>query len=49
MDEQIELLRNELEKLVTITGSLGDSEVVSASQKLDRLVLKYYLLEANNK
>ena len=49
MDEQIELLRNKLEKLVTITGSLGGSEVVSASQKLDRLILKYYLSEANNK
>lgn len=43
MNEQIELLRNKLEKLIMEKGKLVDSEVVSLSQELDRLIYKYYL------
>lgn len=43
MNMQIELLRNKLEKLIVISESLVDSEVVSLSQELDELISKYYL------
>ena len=40
---QIELIREKLEKLIEITDSLMDSEIISVSQELDKLILKYYL------
>lgn len=43
MSTQIELLRNKLEKLIEVTESLIDSEVISLSQELDKLILRYYL------
>ncbi|MGV8979854.1 aspartyl-phosphate phosphatase Spo0E family protein [Clostridium sp.] len=45
MVEQMELVRSKLEKLITISGSLIDSEVVSLSQELDKLIFQYYLYE----
>lgn len=42
---ELELLRNKLEKLLEVTENLVDSEVVSLSQKLDKLILNYYFLE----
>jgi hypothetical protein len=45
MDEQVELLRTKLEKLISVTDSLVDSEVVSLSQELDKLISQYYLGE----
>ena len=43
MNEKIELLRKNLEKLISVSESLVDSEVVSGSQKLDKLISQYYL------
>jgi len=43
MNEEIELLRTKLEKLITVTENLADSEVVSLSQQLDKLISQYYL------
>lgn len=43
MDEQIELLRNKLEKLIAITESLVDSQIISLSEDLDKLIFEYYL------
>ena len=43
MSTQIELLRDKLEKLVAVTENLLDSEVVSLSQELDKLISRYYL------
>ncbi|MCB2310626.1 aspartyl-phosphate phosphatase Spo0E family protein [Clostridium tagluense] len=43
MIEQIELVRNKLEKLVAVTESLVDSEVISVSQELDKLIFQYYI------
>ena len=43
MNQEIELLRTELEELIAVTESLIDSEVVSLSQDLDRLIFRYYL------
>jgi hypothetical protein len=43
MSEQMELLKSKLEKLVAVTDSLIDSEVVSLSQELDKLISQYYL------
>ena len=45
MYEQVELLRSKLEKLISVTDSLVDSEVVSLSQELDKLISQYYLGE----
>ncbi|MGH4126001.1 MAG: aspartyl-phosphate phosphatase Spo0E family protein [Clostridium sp.] len=45
MNEQMELVRNKLEKLIAVTGSLVDNEVVSLSQELDKLIFQYYLCE----
>ena len=45
MSEQMELLRTKLEKLISVTDSLIDSEVVSLSQELDKLISQYYLGE----
>lgn len=45
MNEQIELLRNKLEKLIAVNESLVNSEVVSLSQELDKLIYQYYLCE----
>ena len=41
----MELLKNKLERLVSVTDSLIDSEVVSLSQELDKLISQYYLGE----
>ena len=43
MSEQEELLRSELENLVSVTDSLINSEVISLSQELDKLISQYYL------
>jgi len=45
MNDQIELVRIKLEKLIAVTGNLIDSEVVSLSQELDKLISQYYLGE----
>ena len=45
MNYKLELLRNKLEKLIEVTENLVDSEVVSLSQELDKLILNYYFLE----
>ncbi|MCJ7687784.1 MAG: aspartyl-phosphate phosphatase Spo0E family protein [Clostridiaceae bacterium] len=45
MGMQIELLRNKLEKLVAVADSLADSEIVSVSLQLDKLIIQYYLCE----
>mgnify|MGYP001595006725 CR=1 FL=1 len=42
---KIELLRNKLEKLILVSESLIDSEVISLSQELDKLIFQYYLSE----
>ena len=39
---ELELLRNKLDKLLEVTENLVDSEVVSLSKELDRLILYYY-------
>jgi|GEM_PF-6932807 len=39
---RLELLRNKLEKLIEVTENLVDSEVVSLSCELDKLILNYY-------
>jgi len=39
---ELELLRNKLEKLLEVTENLVDSEVVSLSEELDKLILNYY-------
>jgi len=44
MDIQIELLRDKLEKLIVINDSLMDSEVISLSHELDKLICQYYLM-----
>jgi len=43
MNEEIELLRIKLEKLIIVTGNLVDSDAISLSQQLDKLISKYYL------
>ena len=43
MSEQIEFLRNKLEKLIEVTDCLVHSEIVSVSQELDTLIFQYYL------
>ena len=45
MNEQMELVRNKLEMLIAVTGSLVDGEFVSLSQELDKLIFQYYLYE----
>jgi len=45
MNEQLESLRNELEKLVSVADSLIDNEIVATSQELDKLISQYYLCE----
>jgi len=42
MDEQIELLRDKLEELITVTQNLLDSEVISLSKELDKLICQSY-------
>ena len=44
-NEQLESLRNKLEKLVSVTDSLFDNEIVAVSQELDELISQYYLCE----
>jgi len=44
MDEQIELLKDKLEKLIAVTENLLDSEIVSLSQELDKFICQYYLM-----
>ena len=39
VDSKLELLRNKLEKLLEVTENLVDSEIVSLSQELDKLIL----------
>jgi hypothetical protein len=46
MSDEIELLRNNLEKLIIESESLVDSEVIFSSQKLDKLIVKYQLSNA---
>mgnify|MGYP001561683974 CR=1 FL=1 len=43
MNNEMELLRNKLEKLISVTEDLVDYEIVSLSQELDMLILNYYL------
>ena len=41
MNNEIELLRDKLEKLIAVTESLVDCEVVSLSQELDKLISNF--------
>lgn len=43
MKEQIELLREHLHKLVELNNCLYSNEIVDLSQKLDKLIYKYYI------
>lgn len=43
MNEKILLLRYKLEKLITVTESLNNDEVIYLSQELDKLICEYYL------
>ena len=43
MSSQIELLRDKLEHLISVSENLIDSEIVSVSQELDKLIFEYYL------
>ena len=45
MSEEIELIRKNLEKLISDSESLIDNEVVRLSQELDKHISKYYLDE----
>lgn len=40
---EMEIARNKLENLIATIGSLADSEVISLSQELDKLISQYYL------
>jgi len=42
MDDEIELLRDRLEKVIAVKESLVDCEVVFLSQELDKLISNYY-------
>jgi len=48
MIEQMEILRNKLENLVSVSDSLGNSEIITVSQELDRLISQYYLCDFKN-
>lgn len=43
MNNELELLRTKLEKLIAVTESLVDCEIISLSQELDKLISSYYL------
>lgn len=43
INEKILLLKDKLEKLITVTESLNNDEVIYLSQELDKLICKYYL------
>ena len=43
MNENIEVLRDNLEKLIIERKSLVDCEVVSLSQDLDKLIVNYQI------
>jgi hypothetical protein len=43
---ETELLRDKLQKLIAITDSLIDSEIIAVSRELDKLILKYYLSDS---
>lgn len=49
MNEKILLLKDKLEKLITVTESLNNDEVVYLSQKLDKLICEYYLYKSTPK
>ena len=42
MNNELELLRTKLEKLIAVTESLVDCEIISLSQELDKLISSYY-------
>ena len=42
MNEKILLLRYKLKKLIAIAESLTNDESIRLSQKLDKLIYKYY-------
>lgn len=46
MEETIELLRDRLNKLVKESESLCSEEILEISQRLDKLLYKYYLNES---
>ena len=48
MNENIEVLRDNLEKLIIERKSLVDCEVVSLSQELDRLIVECQVCKALN-
>ncbi|MGH4137767.1 aspartyl-phosphate phosphatase Spo0E family protein [Clostridium sp.] len=43
MNNDIELVRDKLEKLIIVTQGVTDCKVVSLSQELDKLITNYYL------
>lgn len=43
MNDDIELVRYKLEKLIIVTERLTDCKIVSLSQELDKLIINYYL------
>lgn len=42
MDDQIELLRDKLQKLIVVKEGHIDNEVIALSQELDKLIYQYY-------
>ena len=42
MNNELELLRTKLEKLIAVSESLVDCEIISLSQELDKLISSYY-------
>ena len=43
MNNEMELLREKLEKLISVSEDLTNCEVVSLSQELDKLIFNFYL------
>ncbi|MBU3191545.1 aspartyl-phosphate phosphatase Spo0E family protein [Clostridium bowmanii] len=48
MNNDIELVRDKLEKLIIVTQGVTDCKVVSLSQELDKLITNYYLQNAQD-
>jgi len=42
LDEQIESLRSKLNEAISGKKSLSENEIIEYSQKLDKLIIKYY-------
>ena len=42
LDEQIESLRSKLNEAISSKKTLNENEILEYSQKLDKLIIKYY-------